>query len=238
MERNVDVETDLATVSFALSQPSRCAILQALMGGMALSASELSYRAEVSNATTSAHLKHLMNAGLIRVTQTGRHRYYELTGHVVAEIVETLSVLAPRKLRKPRQVGTVRLRDARLCYDHLAGRLGVQLTNALQVNGSIVRNGDLFELQPSGAEFFSRFGLDISKAYGSRRCFARSCVDWSERQPHLAGALGAVVTDRLFDLGWIVRSRNDRSVTVTREGARGLHREFGIEFIPELGTET
>lgn len=228
MERNVDVEPDLATVSFALSQPSRCAILQALMGGVALPASELAYRAGVSNATTSAHLKHLTGAGLIRVIQTGRHRYYELTGHVVAEIVEALSVLAPKRPLEHRKAGPAHLHRARLCYDHLAGELGVHLTNALLDRKLIVRTGELFELSPAGTEFLHAFGVDLAKAHGARRCFARICIDWSERQPHLAGSLGAAITDRLFQQQWIERSPDDRSVKTTALGEAEFSRVFDI----------
>lgn len=228
MDRNVDVEPDLRDVSLALSQPSRCAILQALMGGIALPASELAYRAGISNATASAHLKQLTNAGLIRPIQTGRHRYYELTNHVVAGIVEALSVLAPKRPRDLRKSGPTHLHKARLCYDHLAGELGVAVTNALMDRAHIKRRGDLIDLLPKGAVFLESIGVDIHSAMEARRCFARVCIDWSERQPHLAGALGAALTRYFIAEGWIVRNPDDRSVETTPRGAAELSRLFGV----------
>lgn len=224
----MDVEPNLAGVSLALSQPSRCAILLALMGGVALPASELAYRAGITCQTASAHLKLLTETGLITATRSGRHRYYELTSPLVAELVETLSILAPKKPRESKKVGTTPLREARLCYDHLAGELGVRITNAMISNKVIVRDGTKFQLLPRGKKFLNGIGVDIEQAHKTRRSFARACIDWSERQPHLAGALGAAISARFFDLQWLAKNPDDRSVRLTISGAQEMGRIFGI----------
>lgn len=229
MKRNVIVEPDLTAVSFALSQTSRCAILQALMGGVALPASELAYQAGISNSSTSAHLKLLLEMGLIRAIQTGRHRYYELTSHVVAEIVEAMSVLAPKKARLRKQNACKgNLRCARLCYDHLAGRLGVSITNSMCSSGFIVRTEEEFELSQEGSRFLSDLGVSLLKPKQSRRSFAKPCIDWSERQAHVAGFLGASLATRLLELGWVIRSIEDRSLVVPDEGMKELTRVFKL----------
>lgn len=226
----MDAAPDLAfaLASFGAS-PSRAAILEALMGGQALPASELAYRAGVTNQTASGHLAKLEAAGLVVVRKTGRHRYYALTGPAVAESLEVLMRVAPsaRTARLPRGM-TTEMRKARMCYDHLAGMLGVAVTIALERRGDLVPEGDDFALTPQGEDRLSAFGVDVSRARKARRAFARQCVDWSERRSHIAGALGAAIAHRLFDLGWIRRHPDNRSLTLTEEGRVGLCDAFEV----------
>jgi DNA-binding transcriptional ArsR family regulator len=230
MNRNVDAEPDL---SFALASvaasPSRAAILEALMGGQALPASELAYRAGVTNQTASGHLAKLEAAGLVVVRKTGRHRYYALTGPAVADSLEMFMQVAPaaKAPRLPRGM-TAEMRTARMCYDHLAGMLGVAVTSALERRGDLAQDGDDFALTPRGEDRLLAFGVDIAGARKARRAFARQCVDWSERRPHIAGALGAAIAHRLIDLGWVRRHPDNRSLTLPDAGRVGLCDAFEI----------
>lgn len=230
MDRNVDAAPDLsvALASFGAS-PSRAAILEALMGGQALPASELAYRAGVTNQTASGHLAKLEAAGLVTVRKTGRHRYYALTGPAVAESLEVLMRVAPtaKAAKLPRGM-TTEMRTARMCYDHLAGMLGVAVTGALERRGDLAPDGDDFALTPQGEDRLSAFGVDILGARKARRAFARQCIDWSERRPHIAGALGAAIAHRLIDLEWIRRHPDNRTLTLTDEGRVGLCDAFEI----------
>ena len=231
----MNVEPDVALVSFCLSHPSRSVMLQALMGGIALPASELAFRAGVSNSTASSHLAQLMQAGLVHVTTAGRHRYYELSNHKVGQIVEAMSVVAPLRPAKKRSTSISHLRTARLCYDHLAGRLGVKITGKLIEKGALRRENDSFILSRSGERFFESLDIDLSHARDARRAFAPVCIDWSERLPHLAGALGAALSKQMISNEWVKRSKDDRSVAVTRSGHKELKAVFGLDWDAESG---
>jgi DNA-binding transcriptional ArsR family regulator len=228
MDRNVSADPDLPALAAAVAAPSRAAMLQALMGGIALPASELAWRAGVAAATASEHLARLESAGLVRARAQGRHRYYELADARVARAVELLSTLAPPcAAPAPRGCGEA-LRKARFCYDHLAGTLGVALADALLRSGAIKEDGDDFIVTPSGAKRFAALGLDLDSARARRRHFARRCLDWSERRPHVAGALGTALAELMEEKGWVTRSKDDRSARVTPKGLRALQEEFGV----------
>lgn len=198
------------------------------MGGLALPASELAWRAGVAAATASEHLSKLESAGLVRARAQGRHRYYELADARVARAVELLSTLAPpAAVPAPRGCGEA-LRKARFCYDHLAGTLGVALADSLLRSGAIKEDGDDFLVTPSGAKRFAALGLDLESARSHRRHFARRCLDWSERRPHVAGALGTALATLMEDSGWVARAKDDRSARVTPKGLRALQDEFGL----------
>src|SRR5690606_9752140 len=184
--------------------------------------SELAFAAGVTPQTASSHLAKLTDAGLLAVEKQGRHRYYRLAGPAVAEALEPLSHLAPgsrvpeRRQAQLRRVGELRL--ARFCYDHLAGRLGVALTDALIKRRFLRREESDFRLGPSGRAFLEELGVDVVAAEGQRRHFARCCLDWSERRPHLGGALGAALADQLLRRKWLRRDRTPRKAVVTALG--------------------
>ncbi len=220
----------MAEVAALVGDPARANILAALMGGRALTAGELVYAAGVSPQTTSGHLAKLADGRLIACVKQGRHRYYRIATHSVAEMLEgIMAVVADVPPRhRPASKLDEAMRTARTCYDHFAGKLGVGLTDALCAHGHIALAGDAGEVTDSGATFFESFGLDLDAARGRRRIFCRPCLDWTERRPHLGGSVGAALAQRCFDLGWLERMRDSRALTVTRVGRRGLSETFGL----------
>lgn len=207
-------------------------MLDALMDGQAHRAGELARRAGVAASTASEHLGRLLDGGLVLCESDGRERRYRLASDGVAEAVEVLARLAPalsvHSLRGADRAAA--LRRARTCYDHLAGELGVGLTEALVSAGVLAPADDAFALTASGERILRRLGVDVDGARAARRSFARACLDWSERRPHLAGALGAAVADALLEARWIERRPSDRGLTVTAAGKVALRRELGFAF--------
>ncbi|HEY8482466.1 MAG TPA: helix-turn-helix domain-containing protein [Spirillospora sp.] len=224
------VRADIAPIAALLGDRARAAMVAALLDGRALAAGELARAAGVSAQTASAHLARLLDGGLVTVVRQGRHRYYRLRGSDVAEAVEALSRISPpvevRSLRQSRDAR--RLQEARTCYDHLAGRAGVVLFDALVSGGFVEPVGEgAYEVTAKGEERFETLGLDLAALRGTRRRFARECLDWTERRPHLSGALGAALTRRVIELGWFRRGSARRGLDVTEAGRAGLVDAFG-----------
>src|SRR4029079_16790943 len=218
---------DLAAIAALVGDPARANILTALLDGRALTATELAdsahgtpltarelaYAAHVTPQTASGHLGKLARAQLIVPAQQGRHRYFKLAGRHVAAMLESISevaAVAPPRLRPIRIDDT--MRQARMCYDHIAGRLGVVLADSLREHGHVEFADDGGGVTPAGEAFFAKFGVDLSAARQSRRVFCRPCIDWSERRAHLAGSVGAALADRLMELRWIARKRDTRAL--------------------------
>ncbi|GII65493.1 transcriptional regulator [Sphaerisporangium krabiense] len=220
-------EADIASVAALIAEPSRAAVLTALLDGRALAAGELARLAGVSPATASAHLARLLDGGLLSVAGQGRHRYYRLAGPEVAEILEVLARVSPRlPVRSLRQSRRARLLgEARTCYDHLAGRAGVGLLAAMLAAGHLT-GADAFEVTPAGEEALAGLGADLTAARRSRRRFAAACLDWTERRPHLAGALGAEITRALLERDWYRREPAGRALRLTELGEKGLAAMF------------
>jgi DNA-binding transcriptional ArsR family regulator len=220
----------IAEVAALIGDPARANILAALMGGQALTASELAYAAGVSPQTTSGHLAKLTDGRLIACVKQGRHRYFRIATPRVAEMLEGIMAVvadAPPRHRPPSKLDEA-MRNARTCYDHVAGRLGVGLTDALCARGHLVLSDEGGEITNSGVAFFENFGIDLAAARGRRRIFCRPCLDWTERRLHLGGAIGALLAQRCFDLNWLQRMREARALTVTPAGRRGLSETFGL----------
>ena len=213
-----------------MGDPARANMLSAMMDGRAHTASELAHVAGVSPQTASGHLGKLAQGQLIAVERQGRHRYYRLANEDVARALEALMVLAVKGARRHRPTGPrdEAMRFARTCYDHLAGRLGVGLTDALLNQGLLTGEADGFHLTETGKERLGAFGLDIASVEARRRAFAPRCLDWSERTSHMGGALGAALFGVLNTRGWITKPVNSRSVTLTGAGSRGLKQWFGL----------
>jgi DNA-binding transcriptional ArsR family regulator len=243
-------EASVAPAAALMADQARATMLLALLDGRPLAASELARLAGVSAPTASAHLAKLLDGGMVTVVRQGRHRYYQLGGHEVAAAIEALSQIgqpvAPRSLRQSRQAAA--LAEARTCYDHLAGRAGVELLAGMLREGLLAEAGrgrarsdqaddsdwpavDMarvnFEVTNRGAARLAPFGIQIHEISSSRRRFAGACLDWTQRKPHLGGALAAAITSRLFELGWIERGTRLRSVVVTPQGREGLAATFG-----------
>jgi DNA-binding transcriptional ArsR family regulator len=220
----------ISPVAFLLAEPARVAMLMALSDGREVAASELALVAGVTAPTASVHLAKLAAAGLVGMRRQGRHRLYRLVRPELVRAMEALAVLAPESTpRTHRQARIGRaVRAARTCYDHLAGRLGVGITRALLDRGALRSAGGHFDVTPAGVRLLGELGVDLAAARARRRAFAPACLDWSERVPHVAGALGAALLDLLFDRGWIERTPASRAVEVTLAGRRGISRTFGI----------
>jgi DNA-binding transcriptional ArsR family regulator len=224
-------EADVAAAAALLGEPARAALVLALLDREPLSASELAVRAGIGPSTTSGHLGRLVRGGLVIAEPNGRHRYFRLAGREVAEAVEALAAIAPQPpVRTLRAASAAEaLRGARTCYDHLAGRLGVELAAALERDRVLVRRGGEYTLGRAAAPRLSALGIDLDALGRLRRPLVRLCLDWSERRPHVAGALGAALAARLFALGWIERRAANRSVAVTALGRERLAGEFSFE---------
>lgn len=224
-------QPNIASAAFLIAEPARATMLIALLDGRARPAGELAFAAGVTAQTASSHLGKLLEGGLLTVETEGRHRYFRLAGPHVALALENLASIGSREpvRRKPITREARKLQFARCCYDHLAGRLGVAITCGLQQRGFLGATPDKqFEVTPPGAEWFGDFGLDITKIKPGRRGLARQCLDWTERQHHLAGPLGRQFMDLLCDKGWIRRAKSSRAIEVTPKGWRGLQEHFGI----------
>ena len=231
--RNLDHvpgDADIAASAALLADRTRAEMVAQLSDGRAMPASELAARTGVSRPTASAHLDKLRQAGWLRVDRQGRHRYYRLADPALAQALEALARVSParpvRGLRADTR-GAV-LREARFCYDHLAGRLGVELTEELRLGGILEEADGRYDLTPKGEARLEAFGLDVAALRRKRRSFAHPCLDWSERRHHLAGALGAGLADRLVELGWVRRRRETRAVRLTAAGRERLRETFGL----------
>jgi DNA-binding transcriptional ArsR family regulator len=219
----------LAEVAALLGEAGRAGMVIALWDGTARPAGELARIAGVTPATASAHLARLVAGGVLRVEPSGRHRYYRLAGPAVAQAIESLAgVLAPHAASAEAGDGAAPIRRARLCYDHLAGQLGVGMGDALVASGRLVLRDGAYTLPPAGRRWFGRFGIELGPLERARRPLLRSCIDWTERREHLGGSLGAALATHLLERDWLRRERGGRTLLVTTEGRRGLLRAFGL----------
>ncbi|KAB8145917.1 helix-turn-helix transcriptional regulator [Chloroflexia bacterium SDU3-3] len=227
-------DPNFAQAAALIGDPARAAMLAALLGGRALTASELAACASVTPQTASSHLSRLREGGLIDVVASGRHRYYRLASADVARALETLaSIAAPAKIISLRQSESARaLRFARSCYDHLAGSLGVQLTDRLVERGLLSQAGEPYHMTPQGIGWLAQRGIDGEQLVHGRRAAARACLDWSERRYHVAGAFGAALADWLLSQGWLSRVATSRALRLTDVGRAGFAHEWGIDVGP------
>jgi len=226
------MEANVALPAALIGDPVRAAMLLALYDGRALPATQLAWTAGVSPQAASNHLAKLAEGGLVVVTRQGRHRYYRLAGPDVAQALEALSRLTPtlKALDAPLSPKARRLREARTCYDHLAGRLGVALADALEREGLIAaEEAERYRLTPAGEARLAGLGVDLSGVRPGPRGLARPCLDWTERRRHLAGPLAARLLTRFFELGWLERGQENRAAVLTSTGRAGLREAFGIE---------
>jgi DNA-binding transcriptional ArsR family regulator len=220
----------MAEIAALVGDPARANILCALLVGRALTASELALAAGVTPQTASGHLGRLLAARLLVLMKQGRHRYYRLAGPQIAQMLESImnvALAAPPRFQ-PRSSLDDRLQQARTCYDHIAGRLGVALADRMSEHELIILGDEAGEVTPAGADLLSRLGVDLSAARARRRVFCRPCVDWTERRPHIGGAVGAALASRCFELKWIERLRDTRALTITPAGRRGLMEAFHL----------
>jgi DNA-binding transcriptional ArsR family regulator len=223
---------NMVEVAALVGDTARATMLAALMGGQALTASELASLARVSKSTASGHLGKLVAAKLLSVTQKRRNRYYRIASPLVARMLESIKAVAALETParyQPRSAQDDALRLARTCYDHLAGRLGVAIADALVAKKYVVLSEEGGEVTARGKKFLTQFGAELAAKTGQRRIFCRACLDWSERRYHVAGQVGAEIWKRCLELGWVTRGRDSRVVRITPMGLRGLREKFGVE---------
>ncbi|HET7266343.1 MAG TPA: helix-turn-helix transcriptional regulator [bacterium] len=230
-QRSHAADPDVAAIAALIGDPVRAAMLLALLDGAALPATELACRGGASPQAASAHLRKLVDGRLLTVSAAGRQRRYRLAGREVAHAIEALLSVAPPRsvVALTQSLAMDRLRAARTCYDHLAGRLGVAVTDALVTRGAIHPANGEFEMTGRGRGLFRGLGIDVDALRQARRAFARACTDWTERRPHLAGSLGKALLDQFVAHTWLVRSSADRSVRLTPRGERALGRLLGVQ---------
>jgi DNA-binding transcriptional ArsR family regulator len=219
---------NIARIAALLGDPARSEVLTALLTDRALTATELAAVAGVTKQTMSAHLSKLLDAALVAVEQQGRHRYFRLADDDVAALLESLMGVAfrtgaVRLVSSPREPA---LRKARICYDHLAGELGVAAYEALLHSDVLQISDGVLRLRQSGVQWFKDLGIDTEAAARQRRSFCRPCLDWSERRHHLAGSLGAALLTRLQEFKWAARDRNSRVVRFTPRGLQSFQKLF------------
>jgi DNA-binding transcriptional ArsR family regulator len=219
----------IAEAAALIGEPARANMLAALVGGRAMTASELGLGAGVAASTASEHLAKLLDGRLVSVTSTGRHRYFRLASPAVARVLEELMALAmdgpPR--HRPKSRCDDAMARARTCYDHLAGKLGVALADSLAAREQVVLTDDGGLITDSGRAFLSSLGAELQRR-NTRRALCRPCLDWSERRWHIGGEVGAAIAERCFALGWTERRSDSRAITITATGERAFDELFGV----------
>jgi len=216
------MQNDLGSMAALIGDPIRANILWALLDGRAYTASELAVTVDTTPQNLSMHLSKLIKADLLSVEIQGRHRYYAFSRPEVAYAVESLAGLLPAKPKEAAVKEDPPIRTCRTCYDHLAGRVGVALTETLVKQRFLDHTGNNFIPTAKGIRWFNELGIDCEVLKSERRSFARACLDWTERRPHLAGSLGAAVLQKMFDDSWLRRMPNTRAVLVTPKGRKAL----------------
>lgn len=220
---------DIAHIAALIGDPARANMLTALMGGMALTATELSAEAGVTKQTASSHLSKLEGGGLLKIRKQGRHRYYQLADTDVADLLESLMGVAMRAGHMRNRPGPKdpAMRQARVCYDHLAGDMGIRLYENLLGHGHLSETEGEPMLTDKGKQFVLRLGLPLEALSQGRRPLCKACLDWSERRTHLAGALGAAFLGHIYESGWAKRKPNSREVVFTSSGKQAFEACFG-----------
>lgn len=225
-------EAGMARIAHLFADAARARILKTLMDGTMRPAGELAYAAGISAQSASAHLAKLVDGGLLVQEAHGRHRYFRLAGSAVAEALTSLGSLSasvrPRDPRSPAipKFTPIQFLHARTCYDHLAGQMAVQVCEGMLKAGWMRAAGKDFQVTRLGERSLAAIGVDLDHARGSRRAFARACVDLTQRRPHLGGALGAALLDLYVERGWIRRSQRSRAVSITPEGSEAFRKVF------------
>jgi DNA-binding transcriptional ArsR family regulator len=235
---DVETETDAAVsrIAAAIGEPARARMLYCLVDGRARTSTELAMVADVTPSTASVHLQRLKTERLVQVLAQGKHRYYSLVGENVAAALEALSVLAggARSTFVPNTPN--RLRAARTCYDHIAGTLGVALHDRIKAMGWLSsdagRSADdsAYELTKGGTKAFEDLGIDVDANRALRRRFAYACVDWSERRPHIGGAVGAALLNVALKRKWVIQDLDSRALAITKAGLREMQTRFGLRY--------
>jgi len=223
------INIPLHQLARVLADPTRASMLMMLMDARVLTAGELALQSNVSPQAASAHLAQLVKGGLLQVEKRGRNRYFKLSGSQVAEFIEAMTRVCVFPGATGRAAQLPALKFARTCYDHLAGRLSVEIADKMIANGVLILSGTEFHPTSKSAAFLDSIGIDLKALRTRRRPVARCCLDWSERRPHVAGALGAALLSKFEELKWIALTRGSRAVRVTILGRTEFGRLFGLQ---------
>lgn len=221
----------IAEIAALVGDPARATMVSALVDGRDMTASELAAAARITPQTASTHLAKLTAAGVLSVVRNGRHRHFRLASAAVGDMIDGIVAVALQKRPRYRPLSRQAraLSAARMCYGHLAGRLSVDLTDALVARECIELDDEAARITTAGSRFLTEFGIKLPAPRSTGRPFCRLCLDWTERRPHIAGAMGVAITRRCFDLGWIERVKSGHAVIVTPSGRRGFPKTFGID---------
>ncbi len=223
-------EPNIAHIAALLGEPTRAKMMIALMSGKALTATELAVEADISSSTASSHLTKLVNSKLLLVRKQGRHKYFQIHGQEVAALIESLLNIS--SCIKANEIATGpsdnALRNSRVCYDHLAGELAVNLMDELLIKEFFLSDTTDIQLSELGQQFFKSLGFDAAELRQQKRPICKACLDWSERRDHLAGALGQWILNDVFNRGWAIRELDSRVVTFTTSGLRKFKQQYQL----------
>lgn len=224
-------EDKFISTASLLCEPSRAKIVWNLLDGRAYTASELAMVSNLSATSVSNHLSKLLKGEIVKVDVQGRHRYYSFANPEVAYVVESLASLANKKPppKSNKTLSKNEIKYCRTCYDHLAGKVGVQITDKLLSQEMILLKDKTFVVTENGRKFFKDFGLELAELQKQRRHFAKACLDWSERKYHISGSLGAALLDKMLQLDWLRRTKNSRAIVITSIGQNGLRDKFDVD---------
>ena len=226
----MEVEEIFVSISGLICEPTRAKMLWSLLDGKAYTASELAIAADISATAVSNHLSKLLCADILKVEIQGRHRYYSFSKPEVAYVIESLANLASDNIvaKDKKSVGTNGVKFCRTCYDHLAGFVGVKVAEALEKNNCIKKSETAYTVTSKGWQWFAEFDIRKDDFTNNRRPLTRQCLDWSERRPHLAGQLGAVLLEKMFHKKWFKRVQFSRELVVTPKGREELLNLLGV----------
>ncbi|MEO5594206.1 MAG: winged helix-turn-helix domain-containing protein [Chitinophagaceae bacterium] len=224
------MEAQFKQIASLIGDPTRAVIMWTLMDGKAFTATELAIAANTSAPNISMHLAKLVQAELLSVESQGRHRYYKFSREEIAYAIEAMTNLLPaaNSRRKADSEDIPAIKQCRTCYDHLAGKLGVAVTDSMLKQRIIIERSNNFTLSSKGKQWFSGFGIDAELLQQQRRSFLRPCLDWSERRYHIAGSLAAALLDKILFEDWIRKSKNSRAVVITAKGQKSLYKYLQI----------
>ena len=218
----------MSEVAAIVGDRARGEMLSVLMSGRALTAKELAYVAKVTPQTTSEHLSKLVGAGILKFNSRGRFRYFRVASPAVSQMLESIMRVAASNSKRVPASRNRTLETARICYDHLAGELGVAIADSLTRNGHLILGSEGGEVTQSGEVFLAKLGIDVAASRRRRRVFCRPCMDWSERRFHIAGSIGAALAQLCFQMRWIKRVEDSRAVVITTLGCRELVEILGV----------
>lgn len=224
------MEDQFIKTASLIGDPTRASILWALLDGRAFTATELAVAANTSPQNISMHLGKLLDADLLCVEKQGRHKYYRFSNKEVAYALEGMANLIPNKKVSSdnKKENYPPIKFCRTCYDHLAGKIGVALTDSLLEQKIIVEKNNAFEISEEGEKWFSDFGINVEEAQKQKRIFLKPCLDWSERRNHISGSIGALLLNKMINEDWLRKTKNSRAIIVTAKGEKELLKYFKI----------